>query len=151
MIPRITLTDAPDDKAIKTIAAQISEFNLFGAGRSNEYRPLAVILSDPETAEPIGGLWGWTSFSFLHINLLFVPEQMRKLGLGRQLMEIAEEEAVQRGCRGAWLDTFSFQARGFYERLGYISFGCIEDYPPGHSRYFLKKTLPAALNSFHDQ
>lgn len=56
-------------------------------------------------------------------------------------MRLAEEEAVRRGCLGAWLDTFSFQARGFYERLGYSVFGVIEGYPPGHSRFFLKKTL----------
>jgi len=49
--------------------------------------------------------------------------------------------AMRRGCSGAWLDAFSFQARGFYEKLGYAVFGSIEDYPPGHSRFFLKKTF----------
>jgi hypothetical protein len=48
---------------------------------------------------------------------------------------------MRRGCHGVWLDTFTFQARGFYERLGYSVFGAIEDYPPGHSRHFLKKDL----------
>jgi GNAT superfamily N-acetyltransferase len=78
-----------------------------------------------------------------YVELLFVPESLRRGGLGRRLMRDAEEEAVRRGCRGAWLDTFSFQARGFYERLGYAAFGFIEDYPPGHSRIFLKKTFGA--------
>ena len=58
-----------------------------------------------------------------------------------QLMNDAEREAIRRGCRGAWLDTYSFQARGFYERLGYTIFGTIDNYPPGHSRIFLKKTF----------
>jgi GNAT superfamily N-acetyltransferase len=78
-----------------------------------------------------------------YVELLFVPESLRRGGLGRRLMRDAEEEAIRRGCRGAWLDTFSFQARGFYERLGYAAFGLIEDYPPGHSRIFLKKTFGA--------
>jgi hypothetical protein len=56
-------------------------------------------------------------------------------------MSQAEREAIRRGCRGAWLDTFSFQARGFYERLGYTVFGTIAGCPPGHSRFFLKKDL----------
>jgi hypothetical protein len=42
-----------------------------------------------------------------------------------------------------WLDTFSFQAREFHERLGYTVFGTITDCPPGHSRFFLKKALGA--------
>jgi hypothetical protein len=53
----------------------------------------------------------------------------------------AEAEAIERGCQGAWLDTFSFQARGFYEQIGYTVFGSIEDYPSGHSRFFLKKSF----------
>ena len=62
-------------------------------------------------------------------------------GTGRRILIAAEEEALRRGCRYAWLDTFSFQARGFYEKLGYSVFGTLEDYPAGHSRYFLRKTL----------
>jgi GNAT superfamily N-acetyltransferase len=75
------------------------------------------------------------------VELLFVPKEYRGAGLGTELMRLAEEEARRRGCRGAWLDTFSFQARGFYERLGYSVFGTIGDHPPGHSRFFMKKAL----------
>ncbi len=35
------------------------------------------------------------------------------------------------------------QAPGFYERLGYTIFGTLEDYPPGHSRFFFRKTVPS--------
>jgi ribosomal protein S18 acetylase RimI-like enzyme len=78
-------------------------------------------------------------YGFLHIDLLFVPEAMRGSGTGRTLMSQAEDEAIRRECRGVWLDTFSFQARGFYEKLGYTVFGEIENHPPGHSRFFLRK------------
>jgi GNAT superfamily N-acetyltransferase len=141
MLPTITLTDTPDDGALRKITRLITQFNEIGSRRLNDFHPLAIFLSHPETAETLGGLWGWTSFSFLHIDLLYIPESMRRAGLGRRLVNQAEEEAIQRGCHGAWLDTFSFQARGFYERLGYTVFGSIEDYPPGHSRFFLKKTF----------
>ena len=61
------------------------------------------------------------------------------------MMKLAEEEAIRRGCVGAWLDTHSFQARPFYEKLGYTVFGVLENFPPGHTRYYLRKSLaPAA-------
>ena len=137
----MTLTDSPDDSTVETISRLLSEFNEASSGLSNDYRPLTIVLSDPVTQDTIGGLVGWTSFSFLHVNLLYLPESSRGGGLGSQLIAQAEEEAMRRGCHGVWLDTFSFQARGFYERLGYTVFGEIEDHPPGRSWYFLKKIL----------
>ncbi len=61
-------------------------------------------------------------------------------GIGRRLMGDAEMRALERGCHSAWVDTFSFQAPGFYPRLGYTVFGEL-DYPPGHKRIFLQKRL----------
>ena len=52
----------------------------------------------------------------------------------------AEARALERGCHSAWVDTFSFQAPGFYPKLGYTVFGEL-DYPPGHKRIFLQKRL----------
>jgi ribosomal protein S18 acetylase RimI-like enzyme len=66
---------------------------------------------------------------------------MRGAGAGRRLMMEAEAEALRRGCCAAELDTFSFQARGFYERLGYSVFGALEDYAPGQSRFYMRKRL----------
>lgn len=118
------------------------QFNESRMGTPDDHRLLAVMLSDPATEEIVGGLWAETMFGHLHVNLLFVPETLRRTGIGRRLMGDAEAEAIRRGCRGAWLDTYSFQARGFYERLGYSLFGTIEDHPPGHSRFFMKKRFP---------
>ena len=54
-------------------------------------------------------------------------------------MQSAQHEAHLRGCRHAYLDTFDFQALGFYQKLGYELFGHLDDYPPGHTKYFLQK------------
>jgi ribosomal protein S18 acetylase RimI-like enzyme len=86
-------------------------------------------------------LWGATAWQWLFIRLLWLPETLRGTGLGRDLMQRAEAEASARGCGNVWLDTYSFQARGFYEKLGYTVFGTLEGYPPGHRRYFLQKRL----------
>lgn len=114
-------------------------FNNSRASQPENHRSLVIILSDPDTHDIRGGLWGGTNLSRLHVELLFVPETLRGRGLGRKLLLDAEQEAIRRGCLGAWLDTYSFQARGFYERLGYSVFGILDDYPPGQHRVFLHK------------
>ena len=145
MTPTIVLTDAPDLAMRRAISLPLKQFNEQQTGRRIEFRPLAILLTHPETDEVLGGLWGDTGFTQLHVDLLFVPETLRGQGLGRKLMLQAEEEARRRGCLGAWLDTFSFQARGFYEQLGYTAFGTLGDFPPGHSRIFLKRTFDVRL------
>ena len=54
-------------------------------------------------------------------------------------MRAAEQEARDRGCSHAHCDTYDFQALPFYQKLGYQVFGQLEDYPAGHTRYFLQK------------
>lgn len=103
-------------------------------------RPLVLALEDAE-GRVVGGLWGRTVFGWLVVELVFVPESLRGRGLGAELMARAEREAIARGCHAACLDTFEFQARGFYERLGYRCFGELGDFPVGLSRYFMRKTL----------
>ena len=141
MQPTLTLTDAPEPHIRQAIAAPLIQFNNSRASQPEDYRFLVIVLSNPYTDEILGGLWGATNFAHLHVDLLFVPEPLRGIGLGRKMLIEAEREAITRGCRGAWLDTYSFQARGFYERLGYTVFGMIDDYPPGQRRVFLHKTL----------
>ena len=94
----------------------------------------------------VGGLWGRTAYEWLFVELLFVPESLRGRGVGAELMLRAEAEAIARGCHGAWLDTFAFQARRFYERLGYSCFGELNDYPVGSALYFMKKALVRTWN-----
>jgi GNAT superfamily N-acetyltransferase len=136
---KLTLTDVADEALRKLILAPLVEFNTAQAGPSLG-RPVVVAITN-EQGEVIGGLWGHTGYEWLFTQLLVVPASLRGGGVGRELMRIAEQEAAQRGCRGAWLDTFQFQARGFYERIGYECFAELPDYPQGNSRFFMKKAL----------
>jgi ribosomal protein S18 acetylase RimI-like enzyme len=77
----------------------------------------------------------------LFTQLLMVPESARGRGVGKELLRRAEAEAMARGCHSAWLDTFEFQARGFYEHLGYACFGELPNYPKGFVRNFMQKSL----------
>ena len=92
----------------------------------------------------VGGLWGRFYYDWLFIALIFVPEDRRGQDLGAALLAMAEAQARAWGGVGVWLDTFSFQARGFYERHGFTLFGEIADYPAPHRRFYLSKRLDPA-------
>jgi GNAT superfamily N-acetyltransferase len=89
----------------------------------------------------VGGLTGATVWGWLEVKLLWVSEHHRGRGYGTRLLRTAEDEARRRGCHHAVLDTVDFQARGFYEALGYRTFASLADFPRGHSRIFFEKTL----------
>lgn len=89
----------------------------------------------------VGGLSGVMSWGWLFIDAVWVHADLRGQGAGRALMARAEQHAAAEGCHSVWLDTF--QAKGFYEGLGYSVFGSLEDYPNGQTRFFLRKPLAA--------
>jgi len=122
----------------KAVLEPLIAFNDTKTGDSG-YRPIAIAIED-DHGHAIGGLSGSTAYGWLFVELLAVPESLRGQGVGTELMRRAEAEAVARGCHSAWLDTFEFQARGFYERLGYSCFGELKNYPVG-SRFFMSKRL----------
>ena len=105
-----------------------------------DYQPLGVALRAPD-GTLLGGVYGATIWGWLMVDGLWVAEELRGRGLGRRLLLAAEAAAVKRGCRGAWLGTFDFQAREFYERLGYSVFAALPDFPAGHTHYHLKKSF----------
>ena len=138
MVP-IELSDPPDPAAWTALGAALDRHNAAFAGPADP-RQLVLLLRD-EAGQITGGLWGRTLYQWLWIWYLVVPEALRGQGVGTALIRRAEQEALARGCRGSLLDTFSFQARPFYERLGYQVFGQVDDFPPGHQAFFLQRRL----------
>ena len=108
-----------------------------------EYSPVNFFLRD-QGDEVMGGLLAQIWGGVLYVRILWVSEALRGRGFGRRLMETAERRAVERGCRHVFLDTFSFQAPGFYEKLGYQLYAKADDWPVGHAHHFLRKDLPPA-------
>jgi GNAT superfamily N-acetyltransferase len=135
--------DKPPPREREAILAPLNAYNDMRGGPSG-YRTLAVLLRDLESGKRIGGLWGWSAYDWLRIDLLFVPEQLRGQGLGTRLVRHAEAIALERGNIGVWLDTFEFQAPGFYQKLGYEVFGVLPDHPRGQRSYFLHKRFRQA-------
>ncbi len=124
----------------QAILKPLRAYNLSHTGEM-AFETVGVLLRDPVTQDVVGGLYGKISYGWMFIELLSVPDSMRAQGMGTRLMLAAEEAALLKGCVGIWLDTFSFQAPGFYRKLGFVEFGHMADYPPGHQRYFFQKRL----------
>jgi GNAT superfamily N-acetyltransferase len=135
----ITVTDGVSAEVRRLIEDGLTRHALPVTGRPG-FQPIAVLARD-EAHSLVGGAVGTINWNWLHIALLWVAESRRHAGLGRRLMAEIERIGVQRGCTRAHLDTFSYQARPFYEHLGYRVFGLLEDYPVGHRRYFMEKAL----------
>jgi len=94
-----------------------------------------------EAGDVLGGLLGYVWARWLHVTYLWLAEPARGRGCGSRLIREAEAYALKRGAVGSTLETYSFQARPFYESLGYAVCGQIDDYPPGHTKFILKKAL----------
>lgn len=107
---------------------------------NRDWKPIHFALRSEE-GSVVGGVYGATMWTWLMIDGLWVASSFRRQGLGRRLLLAAESEAIARGCRGSWLGTFDFQARDFYEHLGYVCFSELPGFPPGHTHFHLRKTL----------
>lgn len=137
---KIILSDVEQPQAHDFISRQLDEFNNSITCQPDN-KTLDVLITDPTTKEVKGGLIGRTSLGLFFINLLFIPQSLRKTGVGSKLLEEAEKEARRRGCVRAVLYTISFQAPGFYIKHGYKAFGEIPCLPKGTSRIFMDKEL----------
>ncbi len=140
MNQELRITFEPDNEPAKQFVTNgVDNYNIATTGHS-AYYPVAYFLKSDED-EVLGGLLGMIWGGWLHIKIVWVAEPVRGQGHARRLLTTAEAYARKRGCRGAFLETFSFQAKPLYEKLGYSVHGQINDCPPGHVHYFLSKAL----------
>ncbi|WP_168395430.1 GNAT family N-acetyltransferase [Erwinia amylovora] len=101
-----------------------------------DIEPFVIDISD-DNGSVVAGLIAQTWWGALEIQYLWVSEQYREMGYGRKMMLSAEVEARTRGCHMAYVDTFDFQAKAFYEKLGYEEYGSLA----GHARKFTRHYL----------
>lgn len=136
----VILTDAPDAADSAVVQEGLRAYNTATAGR-DDYRPLAVFVTDPETGEVVGGLFGGSYLGQVRVDRFFLPEELRRGGLGSRLLAMAEEEGRRRGCTRISLNTLEIQARSFYEKQGYETAATLDCDPPGITRYLMSKRL----------
>ena len=139
---RIEREPQADSPPAQGLQRKIDEYNMEVTGR-RDWMPVAYFLRDGDdrvVGGVVGDIWG----AWLHVRVMWVDAPLRRLGHGARLLRAAEELARERGCVGVFLETFSFQGSTWYPRLGYEVVGGLDDYPPGHSYYMLKKRLQPA-------
>lgn len=133
----ITAEPAPHDLAF--VGESLTAFNDSDVGTSGR-KPLAVFVRN-DAGAIVAGISGYTAWGWLYVQWLWVDEKLRGQHTAGSMLDAAEGEAVARGCRAAWIDTFNPTAAKVYERQGYSPFGALPDFPAGRSRVFLQKKL----------
>ena len=137
-MPEITLDHAAvaaEDEAIEAVLSQHSD-------EINEpWDPVPFRFSLKDGDRVCGGLMGNINRGWMFVSTLAVEADLRGQGWGEKLIGQAEDLARSRGCSGIWLDTFNYQAPGFYEKIGFSEFGRLPNYPDDQIRYFFKKEL----------
>lgn len=94
-----------------------------------------------ENGEIIGGVTGTAYWGHMHIDFLWVDPEVRGQRIAEQLMQQMEEYSRTQNYSLLVVETFSFQAPGFYKKQGFQEFGVLEEHPKGHSKHFFEKRL----------
>ncbi|MCL1058465.1 GNAT family N-acetyltransferase [Shewanella gelidimarina] len=134
---KIEVIDKEDTTVFNTLIDGLKQHKYEHMG-PEETAPLSVIARD-EDDNIIGGVSGRSIYRNFLIEVVWVSKETRGTGLGHQLMQQAEIEAKKRGCLMAQLDTLSFQAPVFYEKLGFKIVGTVPEFAGSPARYFMLK------------
>ena len=130
---------ATDHDAAIIEAALLADLRQRAPQGQNEAMTLSVTATDGTLC---AGLFGSTSYGWILIKVLWVAPDFRRAGYGRALVVDACDRAKALGCHGAWLDTSDYDARQFYEAMGFEVFGTLQNQgmqiPGGHQRWFMR-------------
>jgi ribosomal protein S18 acetylase RimI-like enzyme len=137
----VRITDEVDGDAVAELRERVISYNLAATG-FRDGRSLGCFVRDAD-GQLIAGLDGFSWGGYAKIEWLWVRDDHRRHGLGKQLVRAAEAEADKRGCRVMRVDSHTFQAPGFYEKLGYERIGFAADTPIGYGEVFFLKGLSA--------
>jgi len=133
------LEDDPDDKTLTAMLAGLRAFNADAVSGVTSHRITAAIRDDDGALH--GGVIGRLAGDSVYVEAVWADDAARGQGLGTEAMRLVEDEARRLGAREAWLYTMSFQAKPFYEKLGYTQFAELPWMGGRHARHFMRKDL----------
>ena len=124
----------------RAVLEGLVRFNKSKTSNMQPPRTIPIFMRDRKN-RVVGGVVGYVYAGWLHIEFPWIEESFRNKGNGTKFLKMIENEAVKCGCKYVDLDSFSFQAKPFYEKHGYTLFATLDNCPEGHSKHFLKKEL----------
>lgn len=137
---KFQIENNPSQEDLDLIMNGLTEHSAPYTDDSEAFVNITLMMRD-ENDKVIGGSIGIIIWNWFYVSHLWVHSNLRDCGLGKEIMNRFENAARERGCEKAHLDTFSFQAKPFYESLGYKVFAELGDYPKGHKKFFMCKDL----------
>jgi GNAT superfamily N-acetyltransferase len=114
----------------------LGKWNMAVTGH-RDYRPVNFFLKD-ESGAIRGGVLAYVWGRWLHVDTVWIEEEFRGQDWGTRMLEAAHEAGREKGAEAAFLDTFSWQARPFYERMGYEVVASVA-MPAGFERHYMMK------------
>jgi ribosomal protein S18 acetylase RimI-like enzyme len=139
---RFTFSDTPTREAVNLIQQRLEDY---GREQTNgEYDEpgieINLVLKDLQ-GNVVGGVNASTMLRVMHLEALWVADEYRKLGYGSELVLAAERIGFEKGCITSQTWSLSFQAPGFYQKIGYQVLGVYDGYPDGITETVLMKRL----------
>lgn len=140
---KINLTTSPTPEDAKTISQGLVTFNqrMVKELKDQDTELNFSVFARDDSNNINGGLRATCFWNTLHIELLWVAEELRGQGVGQELLEKAEQYALENGFEQALLESTSWQAKPFYEKMGYTVMATLPEYPKGHETHFMTKRL----------
>ena len=135
----LQIEEHPSDDDLRQLVDGVRSYNRALTGHERP-RAVAAVLRDEE-GNIVGGAYGELWGASVHIAAMWVAEEHRGKGYGSALLTSVEEYAAKHAHLLSYLETTSFQARPFYERLGYTVFGELPGIATGCTLFFLRKDL----------
>ncbi len=143
---KISYEKEPNEKDLEFISNNLDQntFNKTGLEKSGEF---ALFIKDGES-KLYGGLSAKLFYGCLYIDELFVAKDIRGKGFGTHLIERAEEIGKENDCNFAAVNTMEWEAKGFYEKVGYKLKYTESGYANNSKLHYLVKILDP--NSLHE-
>jgi GNAT superfamily N-acetyltransferase len=135
----VRITDEVDEAGVEELRQAVMAFNVAATGYDDGAALGCLVRGDD--GRLLAGIDGFTWGGYAMVEWLWVHDEQRGTGLGRQLMDAAEVEAARRGCSVVRVNTHTFQAPAFYARLGYVRIGFADGTPRAHGEVFLEKRI----------
>lgn len=135
----INFTNKPSDKEIEILCKGLEQHAKQTIGKTS-FEPFGFLVHN-DSEKLIGGCTGELVYGTLYIKFLWVEKLERGKGIGRKLIEKAENFAKENNCCNITLHTFNWQAKEFYEKMGYNTEFIYDGYDDNFQLYFFRKRL----------